>query len=210
MSKYFIFIPNLLSLLRIGLVYPILNNIFLGEFVISFIYFMVAAFTDALDGFLARKMHWQTYLGTILDPVADKLLLSGTIFILWLNEYIPLYIFIIFFGRDLVILLGAAVHMTLIETETPSPNILGKITTTLQVIYILLVMLLQITPSPNILGKITTTLQVIYILLVMLLQILQYNISLIGLDIFIILITILSLIVYSKDWFISLNKYHNE
>ncbi|MDB2662106.1 CDP-alcohol phosphatidyltransferase family protein [Gammaproteobacteria bacterium] len=183
MSKYFIFIPNLLSLLRIGLVYPILNNIFLGEFVISFIYFMVAAFTDALDGFLARKMQWQTYLGTILDPVADKLLLSGTIFILWLNEYIPLYIFIIFFGRDLVILLGAAVHMTLIETETPSPNILGKITTTLQVIYILLVMLLQI---------------------------LQYNISLIGLDIFIILITILSLIVYSKDWFISLNKYHNE
>ena len=65
-------------------------------------------------------------------------------------------------------------------------------------------------PSPNILGKITTTLQVIYILLVMLLQILQYNISLIGLDTFIILITILSLIVYSKDWFISLNKYHNE
>jgi cardiolipin synthase len=128
-------------------------------------------------------MHWQTYLGTILDPVADKLLLSGTIFILWLNDYIPLYIFIIFFGRDVVILLGAAVHMTLIETEAPSPNILGKITTTLQVIYILLVMLLQI---------------------------LQYNISLIGLDIFIILITILSLIVYSKDWFISLNKYHNE
>ncbi|MDB2482552.1 CDP-diacylglycerol--glycerol-3-phosphate 3-phosphatidyltransferase, partial [Gammaproteobacteria bacterium] len=65
-------------------------------------------------------------------------------------------------------------------------------------------------PSPNILGKITTTLQVIYVLLVMLLQILQYNISLIGLDMFIILITILSLIVYSKDWFISLNKYHNE
>jgi len=77
MSKYFIFIPNLLSLLRIGLVYPILNNIFLGEFAISFIYFLAAAFTDALDGFLARKMHWQTYLGTILDPVADKLLLSG-------------------------------------------------------------------------------------------------------------------------------------
>ena len=183
MIKYFIFIPNLLSLLRIGLVYPILNNIFLGEFAISFIYFLAAAFTDALDGFLARKMHWQTYLGTILDPVADKLLLSGTIFILWLNDYIPLYIFIIFFGRDVVILLGAAIHMTLIETEAPSPNILGKITTTLQVIYILLVMLLQI---------------------------LQYNISLIGLDMFIILITILSLIVYSKDWFISLNKYHNE
>jgi cardiolipin synthase len=183
MSKYFIFIPNLLSLLRIGLVYPILNNIYLGEFIISFIYFVVAAITDALDGFLARKMNWQTYLGTILDPVADKLLLSGTIFILWINEYIPLYIFIIFFGRDVVILLGAAIHMTLIETDTPLPNILGKITTTLQVIYILLVMFLQI---------------------------FEFKVSLVGLDIFIILITILSLIVYSKDWFISLNRYHNE
>ena len=183
MSKYFIFIPNLLSLLRIGLVYPILNNIYLGEFVISFIYFVVAAITDALDGFLARKMNWQTYLGTILDPVADKLLLSGTIFILWINEYIPLYIFIIFFGRDVVILLGAAIHMTLIETDTPLPNILGKITTTLQVIYILLIMFLQI---------------------------FEFKVSLVGLDFFIILITILSLIVYSKDWFISLNRYHNE
>ena len=183
MSKYFIFIPNLLSLLRIGLVYPILNNIYLGEFIISFIFFVVAAITDALDGFLARKMNWQTYLGTILDPVADKLLLSGTIFILWMNEYIPLYIFIIFFGRDVVILLGAAIHMTLIETDTPLPNILGKITTTLQVIYILLIMFLQI---------------------------FEFKVSLIGLDIFIILITILSLIVYSKDWFISLNRYHNE
>lgn len=183
MSKYFIFIPNLLSLLRIGLVYPILNNIYLGEFIISFIYFVVAAITDALDGFLARKMNWQTYLGTILDPVADKLLLSGTIFILWINEYIPLYIFIIFFGRDVVILLGAAIHMTLIETDTPLPNILGKITTTLQVIYILLIMFLQI---------------------------FEFKVSLIGLDIFIILITILSLIVYSKDWFISLKRYHNE
>ena len=183
MSKYFIFIPNLLSLLRIGLVYPILNNIYLGEFIISFIYFVVAAITDALDGFLARKMNWQTYLGTILDPVADKLLLSGTIFILWMNEYIPLYIFIIFFGRDVVILLGAAIHMTLIETDTPLPNILGKITTTLQVIYILLIMFLQI---------------------------FEFKVSLVGLDIFIILVTILSLIVYSKDWFISLNRYHNE
>ena len=183
MSKYFIFIPNLLSLLRIGLVYPILNNIYLGEFIISFIYFVVAAITDALDGFLARKMNWQTYLGTILDPVADKLLLSGTIFILWINEYIPLYIFIIFFGRDVVILLGAAIHMTLIETDTPLPNILGKITTTLQVIYILLIMFLQL---------------------------FEFKVSLVGLDIFIILITILSLIVYSKDWFISLNRYHNE
>ena len=183
MSKYFIFIPNLLYIFRICLVYPILNNIFLGDFITSLIYFLVASITDALDGFLARKMSWQTYLGTILDPVADKLLLSGTIFILWLNSYIPLYIFIIFIGRDIAILLGAAVHMTLIETETPLPNILGKLTTALQITYIFVVLLFQI---------------------------FQFTISLLALDIFIILITLLSLIVYAKNWFVSLNKYHNE
>jgi cardiolipin synthase len=164
-------------------VYPILNNIFLGDFITSLIYFLVASITDALDGFLARKMSWQTYLGTILDPVADKLLLSGTIFILWLNSYIPLYIFIIFIGRDIAILLGAAIHMTLIETETPLPNVLGKLTTALQITYIFVVLLFQI---------------------------FQFTISLLALDIFIILITLLSLIVYAKNWFVSLNKYHNE
>ena len=93
MNKYFIFIPNLLSLTRIALIYPILNNIFLGNFRISIIFFIIASVTDALDGILARRMKWQTFFGTILDPVADKLLLSGTIFIFWLNQFVPFYIY---------------------------------------------------------------------------------------------------------------------
>ena len=183
MSKYFIFIPNLLSIVRIGLVYPILNNIFIGNFILSLGYFLVASLTDALDGFLARKMKWQTYLGTLLDPIADKLLLSGTIFILWLNSYIPLYIFIIFIGRDVAILLGAAVHMTLMESETPLPNILGKITTGLQVAYIVVILFFQI---------------------------FQISLSLIVLDVFILIVTLLSLAVYARNWLLDINKYHNE
>ena len=183
MSKYFIFIPNLLSIVRIGLVYPILNNIFIGNFIVSLCYFLVASLTDALDGFLARKMKWQTYLGTLLDPIADKLLLSGTIFILWLNSYIPLYIFIIFIGRDVAILLGAAVHMTLMESETPLPNILGKITTGLQIVYIVVILFFQI---------------------------FQISLSLIVLDVFILIVTLLSLVVYARNWLLDINKYHNE
>lgn len=183
MSKYFIFIPNLLSIVRIGLVYPILKNIFIGNFIVSLGYFLVASLTDALDGFLARKMKWQTYLGTLLDPIADKLLLSGTIFILWLNSYIPLYIFIIFIGRDVAILLGAAVHMTLMESETPLPNILGKITTGLQIAYIVVILFFQI---------------------------FQISLSLIVLDVFILIVTLLSLVVYARNWLLDINKYHNE
>ena len=181
MSKYFIFIPNLLSIIRIVLVYPILYNIFLGNFIISIIYFVIASVTDALDGFLARKMDWQTQLGKILDPVADKLLLSGTIFILWLNEYIPFYIFIIFISRDIAILIGAAIKMNLIESGTPLPNFLGKFTTILQIVYIAFIYLKEI---------------------------MNIKFSLTSLDVFIVFITVLSLIVYSADWFKDIKNYH--
>ena len=183
MSRYFIFIPNLLSIMRISLVYPILNNIYLNNFQLSIVFFIVAAITDALDGFLARKMNWQTDLGAILDPIADKLLLSGTIFILWLTEFIPFYIFIIFIGRDIVILLGAAVQMTLNELDTPMPNLLGKLTTSLQIIYIAVVFLKEIFN-------------------------LEFAISI--LDIIIIVITITSLIVYALNWYKDIKTFHNE
>ena len=182
MKKYFIFIPNLLTIVRIALVYPILNNIYLGNFEISIIYFVVASITDGLDGFIARKMNWQTELGTLLDPVADKILLSGSIFILWLNQYITFYIFVIFFSRDVAILLGAAVRMTIIESDTPTPNFLGKLTTTLQIMYIAIIFLKEI---------------------------IELNFGLLPIDILIILVTILSLVVYTYNWIRDLSTYHN-
>ena len=183
MSRYFIFIPNLLSIIRIGLVYPILNSIYLNNFELSIVFFVLAAITDAMDGFLARKMNWQTDLGTILDPIADKFLLSGTIFILWLNQYIPFYIFIIFIGRDIAILLGAAIQMTLNELNTPMPNLLGKLTTSLQIIYIAVIFLKQI---------------------------FELEFGIYVLDIMIILITLTSLIVYAYSWYKDIKIFHNE
>ena len=183
MNKYFIFIPNLLSLIRIGLVYPILNNIYLKNFELSILFFILAAITDAMDGFLARKMNWQTDLGAMLDPIADKFLLSGTIFILWLNQYIPFYIFIIFIGRDIAILLGAAIQMTLNELNTPMPNLLGKLTTSLQIIYIAVIFLKQI---------------------------FELEFGIYVLDIMIILITLTSLIVYAYSWYKDIKIFHNE
>ena len=102
MKKYFIFIPNLLTIVRIALVYPILNNIYLGNFEISIIYFIVASITDGLDGFIARKMNWQTELGTLLDPVADKILLSGSIFIFGLINIFH-FISLLFFLAEILL-----------------------------------------------------------------------------------------------------------
>ena len=169
--------------LRIALIYPILDSLLSKDFILSLIFFAIASLTDALDGFLARRMNWQTELGKILDPVADKLLLTGTIFILWVSDYIPLYIFIIFFSRDVAILIGAAIQMTLIESNAPLPNILGKLTTTLQVAYIFIIILFEL---------------------------LGISISLVVLDVSIVAVTLMSLIVYAYDWYFDIKAYHNE
>ena len=183
MKQYFIFIPNLLSIIRIGLIYPILNSVYVGEYLVGLIYFLAASLTDALDGFLARKMNWFTELGKILDPIADKLLVIGTIFVLWANNFIPLYVFTILIGRDVLILLGAAMHMSLITNDAPSPNILGKITTGSQIFYIAQILILQAT---------------------------NFDLHLFWLDWVIVLITASSLLVYAFDWFKSIKGHHEQ
>jgi len=183
MKQNFIFIPNLLSIIRIGLVYPILNSVYLSEYLIGLIYFLVASLTDALDGFLARKMNWYTDLGKILDPVADKLLVIGTIFVLWINNFIPLYVFVILISRDVLILLGAAMHMSLVTNAAPSPNILGKFTTGIQIFYIAQLLIFEA---------------------------FALNINLIWLDWLVVLVTASSLLVYALEWFKSLQKHHDQ
>ena len=143
MKHYLRFIPNLISLIRISLVIPTVLNLLAGKYIFALILFVIASISDAIDGFLARFFKWQTNLGKILDPVADKLLMIGSITALWLNQIVPLSVFIIFILRDLLILLGAAFEMSITE-KTPTPNLIGKITTASQIIYILGLIIFEI------------------------------------------------------------------
>ena len=104
MKQYFIFIPNLLSIFRIFLMYPLLTFISQENYLFALYIFIFAAITDALDGYLARFMDWSTDLGKILDPIADKVLLIGTVLILWMNGYIPFFVLLVFVLRDFVII----------------------------------------------------------------------------------------------------------
>jgi len=183
MAKYFIFIPNLLSIIRIFLMYPLLSFIAEENFIYALLIFTIAAATDGLDGYLARIMDWQTDLGKILDPIADKVLLIGTILILWLNGYIPLFVLAIFVLRDLMIIIGAAFHMTVYETATPAPNVFGKVTTFSHISYLVSVFL-DIIFSLNITNFIV--------------------------DFAVAAITAVSLILYGSSWFKLTAKLHRE
>lgn len=106
--------------------------------------FLIAILSDGLDGYIARFTNQKTILGTIIDPVADKLLLlSATIILslpIGLHYKIPSWLAVAIVSRDLLILLGALVIFLIIGKVKFTPHYVGKITTALQMVTILLVL----------------------------------------------------------------------
>lgn len=136
--------PNVLTLLRICLAPFLVSAILDKRFEISFILFLVAGFTDALDGLLARVLHQRTVLGQYLDPVADKLLLSTLFIVLTYEGLIPARITALVFGRDVGILFVSAILYAAVGRREFRPSILGKANTLAQVMAVAVVLLHQI------------------------------------------------------------------
>ena len=80
-------LPNLISVFRIVLVVPIEYLLLQQHYVSAMILFFLAGISDGLDGFLAKRFNWTSRLGSVLDPLADKLLLVCTYLVLgWLGH----------------------------------------------------------------------------------------------------------------------------
>ncbi|HIP94029.1 MAG TPA: CDP-alcohol phosphatidyltransferase family protein, partial [Leucothrix sp.] len=88
-------IPNIISVLRILLVLPIASLLLDEAWMSAFILIFIAGISDAFDGFLARAFHWQSKLGSMLDPIADKLLLVVIFVTLAYRDIIPNWLAII-------------------------------------------------------------------------------------------------------------------
>jgi cardiolipin synthase len=138
--------PNLLTLLRICLAPFLVAAILDRRFALSFWLFLAAGLTDALDGLLARLLKQRTQLGEYLDPVADKLLLSTLFLVLMHMSLIPVTVTVLVFGRDVGILVVAAILFAATGRREFSPSLLGKANTTAQVAAVAAVLLFQLTP----------------------------------------------------------------
>lgn len=140
-------IPNILTIFRIFLIPCFLGFMLYykpgeNEFrVVALFVFLLAVFTDALDGFLARVRHQKTKLGSFLDPLADKLLLITAYLVLTLNTELsvrlPLVVTIIVISRDIIILLGVLLIITTARDIKIRPSPSGKITTFFQMVTII-------------------------------------------------------------------------
>ena len=104
------YLPNIISVVRILLVAPTMYFLWQQQFHLALILFLIAGISDGLDGFLARRFGWQTRLGTYLDPIGDKLLLIGCYLLLGMLKIVPLWLVLLVIGRDILIVVGAALY----------------------------------------------------------------------------------------------------
>lgn len=132
-------LPNIITVFRLFLVPPVVWALLNSEYGMALILFAIAGSSDALDGFLAKHFRWQSRVGSILDPLADKLLLvSSLLSLTWLG-FVPLWLLIAVIVRDLLIVVGAVLFHFLYGKFDMQPTLLSKMNTFFQIVYVLAV-----------------------------------------------------------------------
>ena len=134
-------IPNALSFARL-VATPLIGWLIATRHMeAAFYVFILAGVTDALDGYLARRLNLQTDMGRIIDPLADKALLVTTYIMLGVIHYLPTWIVILVVGRDFLIVLAYGISNLFGVRIKPEPVILSKLNTTLQIALVAFVLL---------------------------------------------------------------------
>lgn len=133
-------LPNLLTILRLALIAPFVWCLTEDEPGWALGLFTLAGFTDALDGFLAERYDWRTWLGGVLDPVADKALLISAFLALGWAGLAPWWLVALVLLRDAIIVAGAVAYHFLIARFSARPSLLSKANTLAQLGFVFLVL----------------------------------------------------------------------
>jgi len=136
-------VPNQLTFLRLGFLPFFVVLIIYERYLWALLILILAALTDAMDGRLARSLNQKSALGAYLDPIADKLLLSSSFVVLALEGRIPRWLTILVLGRDVLILVTATVILLVVGYRQFPPSIYGKLTTVMQILMVLVVLLAE-------------------------------------------------------------------
>jgi cardiolipin synthase len=151
MSSSILTIPNLLTFLRMALIPVLAILLVYGEFGWALFVFVVAGASDGVDGFVARRFNQQSELGTILDPIADKLLMTTVFIILTLPSIyptplprhlpVPFWVTAAVIGRDILIIAAAAAIFVMTSFRGFKPSWLGKASTVVQIFAVGLILI---------------------------------------------------------------------
>jgi len=129
-------LPNAITLARVMASLPLLWLLLRGHYLPAFWLAMIAGASDAVDGMLAKGLGWDSALGGMLDPIADKMLLAVCFYGLWATKQLPPWLVAIVLGRDVVILLGAWAWWKFQGSFKAEPSRLSKMTTLVQLLLV--------------------------------------------------------------------------
>ena len=135
-------LANRITIARIIFIPFFIAAIVYAKLGIALFIFILAVISDAADGFIARTLNQKTELGTILDPLADKLLLISAYICLSIASSVPAhlklppYVPIIVISRDVIIVLGSMIIYVVTGSLKVAPSGVGKVTTFLQMMTI--------------------------------------------------------------------------
>ena len=132
------YIPNMICIGRIILVAPIVWSLLDGRYRLALGLILIAGFSDALDGYLARRFDWRTRLGGLLDPAADKFLMFAAFVTLTWIGLVPIWFTAIVVGRDIVIISGTIVYQLYVAPVHGEPTGASKLNTVFQTLFVLL------------------------------------------------------------------------
>jgi cardiolipin synthase len=133
-------IPNIITLGRILLVPVIVWAIASGQMTIAFALFAIAGLSDAVDGFLAKRLNMTSEIGALLDPLADKALLVSIYVALGIWGAIPRWLVILVVSRDIMIVGAVIVSWLLAKPVAMKPLMVSKLNTVAQVVFAALVL----------------------------------------------------------------------
>jgi cardiolipin synthase len=129
-------LPNLLTAARLALTPYLFWLMVRHEYRTIIPWFIVIGVTDVVDGFLARRFNASSRLGAYLDPIADKVLLSGTFLVLALTGAMEGWLAVVVLGRDVVILAAAGVLYLASGRRNFPPSPWGKLSTFVQIVFL--------------------------------------------------------------------------
>jgi cardiolipin synthase (CMP-forming) len=132
-------IPNVITAIRILLVVPIAVALTRHRLELTVVLFGAAAFSDAADGFLAKRFGWQSELGAVLDPIADKLLMATVFVTLAYLRLVPIWLVAAAIIRDIIIVTGALLYRVCVGPLSVRPSVVSKFNTLCQAAFILAV-----------------------------------------------------------------------
>ncbi|HUK53134.1 MAG TPA: CDP-alcohol phosphatidyltransferase family protein [Candidatus Binatia bacterium] len=134
MASPFWTVPNQITFLRLALLPVFLICLFYRRFEWALALLAIAGLSDGLDGLLARRLNQKSELGMLLDPLADKLLLSSAFVVLALKGVMEWWLTILVLARDVIILATAVVIVLAAGQRTFPPSLYGKFTTFVQIL----------------------------------------------------------------------------